>query len=883
MKRYKEYNESVGNLSVKDLMTPKSREDIMSSFENGTPTYSALWYAINQKDMDMVKTIIDMGVDLNSETNSSIIESTVFDDNYELTKLLLDSGYKIIRKRDQHPLIYAINNRNIDMVKLLLKHGIYVSERDVKRAEEIGEMEIHKLLDRRYRGIVTRIRKMYDPFNESIRSEMKPKSEDEIKDIVKGKNMSVNNKVTFGLTNGFDWLVRQGLSELPSLSDNQLKLLSVRFETSQLYPQYVKDEMKKEMSKRGLTVDDRKWTPLDTIMVGEGVKDMMIGKPHGEVDIMFNKAAEDMISRIVKFYGVKRIEAEDFLNQHMKTFRWRLLHDGFSVNDIEDEWEYLLYNTFGKNESVKDFMSPKSEEDIKDLLDGLTSEELYRRLMDAISNYNEDMACIILPFIDIKKYNFSEQLALLEVTADVSCRETLKMMLEKGIKLDVLKEFLSYVKIQFEEPSELIHLVKGYIKDVSDEDESNEDKSKGHINKTNESVRDKMTRKPMEDIEDLLNSLTTEELNDRLVRSITKYDLETFETILPYVDLNYEGQELDLCELCIDLGHLKALDMLLDKGVSNKTKKYLLSHINGSEFDEIDRRIIGNMVKKERNKKNESFVSDQKMTSLSDSEIKGYREIGLKKFQSTFDGFNGLTRNEGVENRLTSVRDLMVGKSDKEISNIKNDIIQRINHIVEVNGGKLTMKQLETVETPIYKIEDVIYTIETLYVDEVEVESWENSDKTLRVKYTNLKPDILLDLKDMLEAGIKWRDLHEGVIDKMTPKSEEEIELGKKDIINYITHVVEVNGGYIDMLELTSEDSPIVYDVEGSNETDEEQHSDVIHKIITLYTDEVDVEIYDNWEEESIDVYRVKYENMSPEILLELKELLKNIDDELVN
>ena len=101
MKTYKEYE------SVRDLMTGKLREDIMSSFENGIPTYRALRYAVNQGDMDMVRTILGMGVELNSETDDSIIESTVFDDNYELTKLLLESGYKLIRKRDQHPLFYA--------------------------------------------------------------------------------------------------------------------------------------------------------------------------------------------------------------------------------------------------------------------------------------------------------------------------------------------------------------------------------------------------------------------------------------------------------------------------------------------------------------------------------------------------------------------------------------------------------------------------------------------------------------------------------------------------------------------------------------------------------------------------------------------------------
>ena len=73
-----------------------------------------------------------------------------------------------------------INNKNIDMVKLLLKHRIYVTRSDVERAKEIGVMEIHKLLDRRYRSPITRVRKMFDPFNESVKDLMVGKSEEEI-------------------------------------------------------------------------------------------------------------------------------------------------------------------------------------------------------------------------------------------------------------------------------------------------------------------------------------------------------------------------------------------------------------------------------------------------------------------------------------------------------------------------------------------------------------------------------------------------------------------------------------------------------------------------------------------------------------------------------
>jgi len=144
--------------------------------------------------------------------------------------------------------------------------------------------------------------------------------------------------------------------------------------------------------------------------------------------------------------------------------------------------------------------------------------------------------------------------------------------------------------------------------------------------------------------------------------------------------------------------------------------------------------------------------------------------------------YYGVVMNEGV-------RDKMIPKSEEQLTQAKKDIIKYITNIVELNGGRITMKDLEADTSPVYDVDvndaeeplkDIIHLIEALYEDEVEVEEYDNWAEAViseyMVKYTDLSSDTLVEIKGLLQDGIEFGQLNEGVRDKMTPKSEQDIK-----------------------------------------------------------------------------------------------------------
>lgn len=126
----------------------------------------------------------------------------------------------------------------------------------------------------------------------------------------------------------------------------------------------------------------------------------------------------------------------------------------------------------------------------------------------------------------------------------------------------------------------LIRKIKKYF-DINDTPNYTPKKISRNLN---EGVRDKMTPKSSNMIEDKLKTMTQEELNDQLVRAVTGNNIDVLKLVLPYVDLWDDDQELSLCELAIDLGYGGVLDLLLQKGIQLETKRELFSYIKSSSF-----------------------------------------------------------------------------------------------------------------------------------------------------------------------------------------------------------------------------------------------------------------------------------------------------------
>jgi hypothetical protein len=131
----------------------------------------------------------------------------------------------------------------------------------------------------------------------------------------------------------------------------------------------------------------------------------------------------------------------------------------------------------------------------------------------------------------------------------------------------------------------------------------------------------------------------------------------------------------------------------------------------------------------------------------------------------------------------------MTPKPEAEVEQMRTDLISWIKDVVRKNGGRVSTGDVEADSSPVYMYtgsveqdpdasQDIIHTIETLFVDRVEVEYEDEMGGRTRnyyVTYEELSEDTLLEIKELLEDGIEYEHIEEGVRDKMTPKSADDI------------------------------------------------------------------------------------------------------------
>ena len=221
--------------------------------------------------------------------------------------------------------------------------------------------------------------------------------------------------------------------------------------------------------------------------------------------------------------------------------------------------------------------------------------------------------------------------------------------------------------------------------------------------------------------------------------------------------------------------------------------------------------------------------------------------------------------NEGIRDKMTPKSEEEIREVVKRVVGINDDYIEV--KIPEPNEVKKIKSLLDLSDK--YNLDIKDYTDNNVIVcgDIIDVFNFIK----FYVNYTMInkqnKSEFFIDY--IIHNTI--RKVTESVKDKMTPKSEEDIRLGKNEIITYIRHIAEVNGGKLTMrkVEVSIDDMP-VYDVSKTEDMDE------IHHIIDkLYMNEVNVIEYDTWEEKTIHQYRVKYIDLSPETLMDIKFLLE--------
>ncbi len=198
------------NESIKDLMKPKSEEDIIkvlqdlnpqqrmrkaiqygllsvvkNIIENGidlkknttgnTPIgYTFVCDAVEYGKLDILKYLLDNGCDLGGMENSHLHEAIV-NNHYKVAKFLVDEHNATIDNDDEEDDIqylgYAISNDNLDMVKLVIDLGCNYYDEDWIRIALLSNTikpEIIKYIMNKIPDFKEYIKKMYNYYKNGL-------------------------------------------------------------------------------------------------------------------------------------------------------------------------------------------------------------------------------------------------------------------------------------------------------------------------------------------------------------------------------------------------------------------------------------------------------------------------------------------------------------------------------------------------------------------------------------------------------------------------------------------------------------------------------------------------------------------------------------------
>jgi len=129
---------------VRDLMKPKSEEDIRKSFE-GSPN-SKLFWGVRHNLLWLVKDALKEGADIHDRSDIAL-KLAIDNKNIEIVELLLQNNADIHIDGD-YPIRYATEHGDINMIELLLKYNADPHANDdyaYQIAEEDGRKDILKM------------------------------------------------------------------------------------------------------------------------------------------------------------------------------------------------------------------------------------------------------------------------------------------------------------------------------------------------------------------------------------------------------------------------------------------------------------------------------------------------------------------------------------------------------------------------------------------------------------------------------------------------------------------------------------------------------------------------------------------------------------------
>lgn len=170
--KFNTYNES-----VRDMMIPKSDEEIKKALSNldKEELSRRLGVLFYERNYGEIRNLIKLGV--KGDILDSLLTSCVPSHQVELLELVLANGADV-NTGDDFPLRAAIYNNHEDIFKILIKYGANFERaiENLKKENERNNMMDTKLI-RKYINI-------YRNLNESVRDMMQPKSKEDIRKYI---------------------------------------------------------------------------------------------------------------------------------------------------------------------------------------------------------------------------------------------------------------------------------------------------------------------------------------------------------------------------------------------------------------------------------------------------------------------------------------------------------------------------------------------------------------------------------------------------------------------------------------------------------------------------------------------------------------------------
>ena len=773
IKKFNTYNES-----VRDNMTPKSKDDIVSTFNSGDI----------QSKKNMVYKLFRENFKNRAEFS-----------NYIRLHMGVDIWNRVIKKTLR-------NGFASDLVDVLKKHEIE---------------KLFKVMIEKGKGL-----------NESIKDMMTPKSEKDIRNMMDRLALNPNEKLYFGVENNIDWVVKESIEEG---SDVNMKLRVgggvmgelfnslLQFACYKGYTDIVKmlldaganKELDDNLAMRAAVAhghDDIIKLLKITKNINESIKDLMTPKSDEDIRKSISELSEkDIFDRYIKAIIEKNFGVLDALKKAGCSINSRNsdkqtpLIDLLCNNHIHSrEAIRAIVKKLGADINLKDrndrtalmyAVDNNKFSFVQELIELGVNLKLHnqgaRALLRAISN-NVNYVIVeslVKAGADVNYIDNNHSTALIYATLQ-SNRQVTELLLSKGVDVNIKNEY-GMSPLMMAAKGEDQEIIKMLLDAGADSDDKNNNyqtaadfalayKKKENAEliknykKVNEGIRDKMTPKSEEELRDKINDMSPDEalllgldndipwvVRDAINRGADMYK-EIGKSTNPWRNAKsplihaINGEKIEIIKVLLECGY----DLSRENDFEVRTLYILTIKKNDEELQDIVANYL-NLKESVRDKmtpkpKEEILKSFDHMTPVElfrKGEWEGYDELMLSAVEKGYD--LELNNKEGIRTIIrqnhTKILEYLLKKGYKLTTENGFDPF----YIAALNGHNKMIRLM------------IKYNVKMVSPNPIIAAKIIHHDETSRL------------LADYYK---KTHSIQESLRDKMTPKSKEDIEANLEDM-----------------------------------------------------------------------------------------------------